>query len=50
MYWDQAYLSAIYGRIFIPMRAVGMIFDMEYRWDKEAQEIILYSVGFLDSN
>ncbi|MCL2422161.1 MAG: InlB B-repeat-containing protein, partial [Defluviitaleaceae bacterium] len=37
-----AYLRLDHDRILLPMHALGTAFNIEYRWDREAQEAIFY--------
>ena len=37
-----AYLHLDYERIFIPINALSLVFNIEYSWDERAQEVILY--------
>ncbi|MCL2421423.1 MAG: InlB B-repeat-containing protein [Defluviitaleaceae bacterium] len=37
-----AYLRPEHDRILLPMRALGMAFNIEYEWDEEAQEALFY--------
>lgn len=45
-----AYMRADHGRIFIPMSALGIVFNIEYRWDEGAQEVIFYPARLLNPN